>query len=54
MGIKKRARKGKARRSQKLIVGPWIHGPANIDNQSSGDFDFGSDAALNIDDLRLP
>lgn len=37
-----------------LIVGPWIHGPANIDNQFSGDFDFGSDAALNINDLRLP
>ncbi|MDP6714310.1 MAG: CocE/NonD family hydrolase, partial [SAR202 cluster bacterium] len=54
MGIKKRARTDKARQSQKLIVGPWVHGPANIDNQFAGEFDYGTDAALNMNDLRLP
>jgi putative CocE/NonD family hydrolase len=54
MGLKKQARTEKARKSQRLIVGPWIHGPANIDNRFAGEFDYGPDAALKINDLRLP
>ena len=54
MGIKQRGRTEKARQSQKLIVGPWVHGPGAINTQSAGEFDFGSDAAEDFNELRLP
>ena len=53
-GLKRRARTEKARRSQKLIIGPWIHGPTNINTQLAGEFDFGPDAAVDFNELRLP
>ena len=54
MGIKQRGRTEKARQSQKLIVGPWVHGPGNINAQFAGEFDFGVDAAEDFNELRLP
>ena len=54
MGIKQHGRTEKARQSQKLIVGPWVHGPGNINTQFAGDFDFGADAARDFNELRLP
>ena len=54
VGLKRRARTASARRSQKLIIGPWVHGPANVDNQFAGEFDFGPDAAVKVNELRLP
>ena len=54
VGLKRHARTQKARDSQKLIVGPWIHGPANIDNRFAGEFDFGPGAAVKLNELRLP
>ncbi|RKU34122.1 hypothetical protein C6496_20775 [Candidatus Poribacteria bacterium] len=54
MGIKQRGRTEKARQSQKLIVGPWVHGPGNINTQFAGEFDFGVDAARDFNELRLP
>ena len=53
-GLKQNARTEKARQSQKLIVGPWIHGPDNIDKQVVGEFDFGADARRNFNEIRLP
>ena len=53
-GIRNRGRTEEARRSQKLIVGPWVHGPTNIANRFAGEFDFGADAALDLNELRLP
>jgi len=53
-GLKKRGRTAEARKSQKLILGPWVHGPSNIDKQVAGEFDFGDDAAVNFNELRLP
>lgn len=53
-GLKRNARTEKARQSQKLIVGPWIHGPDNIDEQVVGEFDFGADARRNFNEIRLP
>jgi uncharacterized protein len=41
------------RSPQKLIMGPWIHGVATIGQSYSGDVDFGPDAAVDYDDLRL-
>jgi len=54
MGMKRRARTEKARQSQKLIIGPWIHGNPNINKQFAGEFDFGADAAVDVNQLRLP
>ncbi len=31
---------------KKLIVGPWIHGPANVEASAHGDVDFGAEAAV--------
>ncbi|MDB4893794.1 MAG: X-Pro dipeptidyl-peptidase domain protein [Firmicutes bacterium] len=38
---------------QRLIMGPWIHGVASIGQSYAGDVDFGPDAAVDYDDLRL-
>ena len=53
-GLKKRARTPEARQSQKLILGPWVHGPGNINKQVAGEFDFGATAAVDFNELRLP
>ena len=47
-GLKKRARTPEARQSQKLILGPWVHGPTNVNKQVAGEFDFGAAAAVDI------
>ena len=54
MGLKQRACTERARQSQKLIIGPWVHGPGNINSQFAGEFDFGADAAQDFNELRLP
>lgn len=43
-----------AQRTQKLIVGPWIHGPTNINQRKVGEIDYGQAAAVDLHDLRLP
>lgn len=53
-GIRRRGRTAEARQSQKLIVGPWIHGPGNIDAQVVGEHDFGPDARRDFNGIRLP
>jgi putative CocE/NonD family hydrolase len=37
----------------RLIMGPWIHGGANLDLSYSGDAEFGPDAPLGYDQFRL-
>lgn len=54
LGMKSRARTEEARRSQKLIIGPWIHGSPNINKHVVGEFDFGADAARDFNQMRLP
>jgi len=44
-----RRKKGPVR----LIMGPWIHGGANLDLSYSGDAEFGPDAPLGYDQFRL-
>lgn len=62
-GIVKNARSERARKDQKLIVGPWIHGhtvlsplngPVSTGQSKVGEFDFGPEAALDLNDIRLP
>lgn len=39
---------------KKLIVGPWIHLPQNVESHKHGDVDFGAEAALDFLALREP
>jgi putative CocE/NonD family hydrolase len=55
-GIAREGRSRAARRSQKLIVGPWTHGPTVHDPAFArhvGDMDFGPDAVLDFNALML-
>ncbi len=52
-GIRARARSERARAAQKLIVGPWIHGPTNIDKRIIGEIDYGPEAAVELNPVRL-
>jgi putative CocE/NonD family hydrolase len=52
-GFKDNARSETARRAQRLIVGPWIHGPQNIDKRVVGEIDYGPEAAVQINPYRL-
>lgn len=54
LGLKRRARTAKARQSQRLIIGPWVHGSGNIGVQKAGEWDFGPTAAQDINQMRLP
>ena len=54
MGMKKLARSEKARQGQKLILGPWVHGPTNVNTSIAGGYDFGPKAAVEFNELRLP
>ena len=53
-GVTKNGKSNKSKENQRLIIGPWVHGPTNIDNNFAGEFDFGPDAAINFNELRLP
>jgi putative CocE/NonD family hydrolase len=48
------ARSQKARKGQRLIIGPWPHGPQNVSISKWGDFDFGPEAVQDFNELRLP
>ncbi len=56
MGLQKRARTEEARKAQKLIIGPWIHGPSVSDPAFArhvGDMDFGPDAVIDFNGEML-
>ena len=53
-GISSRARSPRARSSQRMILGPWSHGPTTTHRTRFGDFDFGPDAGVDFNSLRLP
>jgi putative CocE/NonD family hydrolase len=42
-----------AREAQRLIVGPWVHGPANLSRQVTGELDFGTEAVFDLHGWRL-
>ena len=54
VGMAHGARTQHARKSQKMIMGPWQHGPTSVDRTNVGEFDFGPGAARDFNDLRLP
>jgi hypothetical protein len=53
-GMQSRARSAQARQSQKMILGPWHHGPLAVGQSKFGDFDFGPEAVDDFNTLRLP
>lgn len=42
-----------ARESQKLIIGPWVHGAFTPTTTRSGDLDFGPSAGIDLTDVQL-
>jgi putative CocE/NonD family hydrolase len=52
-GIRAHGRSAATREAQRLIVGPWIHGPANLSLREIGDLDFGPDAVFDLNGWRL-
>lgn len=51
-GVRERGFSEATRESQRMIIGPWIHGPMEPDESLQGDFDFGPEAALGINEYR--
>ena len=52
-GLQAHARTEAARRAQRLVVGPWVHGPANTSQQQAGEVDFGPEAIYDIHANRV-
>ena len=49
MGVTKHGKTEKARRSQKLVVGPWIHNRGKMGTlRKTGDIDFGGNAPIDL------
>lgn len=53
-GLRRRARTAAAREAQRLIVGPWVHGPLNLGRRVQGEVDFGPEAEWDYNARRLP
>ena len=53
-GLRARARTPEARRAQRLIVGPWVHGPWNMPQPVQGEVDFGPESVRDYHELRRP
>jgi putative CocE/NonD family hydrolase len=52
-GYREHARSAAARAAQRLVVGPWVHGPANVGQREVGALDFGAAAAFDLNAHRL-
>ena len=52
-GIRTHGKSAECRAGQRLIVGPWIHGPANVRERQIGEVDFGPEAVFDLDASRL-
>ncbi len=53
-GMRRLAKSEAARQSQRLIVGPWVHGPGSIETSKVGEVDFGAAAIIKFNEYRLP
>jgi hypothetical protein len=54
VGLRARARSQAARDAQRLVIGPWVHGPWNMAKSAQGEVDFGADAIWDYNARRLP
>jgi putative CocE/NonD family hydrolase len=53
-GLRAKARTAAARQAQRLIVGPWVHGPYSKGTSVQGEVDFGADSVQDINEMRRP
>lgn len=51
-GVSENGYSEQTRKSQRLLVGPWVHGPVEPDASKQGDLEFGPDAVLGINQFR--
>ena len=51
-GVSERGYTEQTRQSQRLLIGPWVHGPMEPDASLQGDLDFGPEAVLGINEFR--
>jgi len=51
-GMSERGHSEQTRQSQRLLIGPWVHGPMEPDASLQGDLEFGPDAVLGINEFR--
>jgi uncharacterized protein len=51
-GVKENGRSKATRDSQRLLVGPWVHGPYSPENPVQGDLDFGSGSTIEMNEFR--
>jgi putative CocE/NonD family hydrolase len=47
------SRRDKPNARTALVIGPWVHGVDSVAETTTGDIDFGADAAIDYDDLVL-
>jgi putative CocE/NonD family hydrolase len=52
-GIRRRGLTQATREGQRLLVGPWIHGPMAPDRSVAGELDHGPEASLGLNEFRL-
>jgi putative CocE/NonD family hydrolase len=52
-GIRTQSRSEHCRRNQRLIIGPWIHGPGAAGRSTAGELDFGPQAVFDLQAYRL-
>jgi uncharacterized protein len=52
-GLQTHAKTETARRAQRLVIGPWVHGPANTSQRQAGEVDFGPEAIFDLREHRL-
>lgn len=52
-GIRKHGKTAHTRANQRLVVGPWIHGPGNTSQRQVGEVDYGPKAVYDIHEERL-
>ncbi len=54
VGLRAGARSPATRDAQRLVVGPWVHGPLNMAKRVQGEVDFGPEAVWDYNRARLP
>jgi putative CocE/NonD family hydrolase len=52
-GIRTHGRSERCRGNQRLVIGPWVHAPTAPYERTSGELDFGPDAAIDLNAFRL-
>jgi putative CocE/NonD family hydrolase len=51
-GIRAYGRSERCRDNQRLLIGPWIHGPSQVGVRNVGELDFGEEAVLDLNEIR--